>query len=320
MTLLSRRTFAALLAGAGALAALPSAALADDTPKELRIGFQKVGLLVVARQQKLVEARLEPLGVKVSWVEFATGPALLEALNAGSLDFGYTGDGPPIFAQAAGIPFVYVAAIPPTPQGEAIIVKEASPIRSVADLKGKRIGLAKGTSSHNLTAAALEKAGIAFGDITPVYLGPADAAAAFDTDQFDAWTIWDPFLALAQQRTGVRVVAWTGEVLQAAPFLLAHRDYADAHPKTIRLVLDALTEAAAWANGHRDELAKAMAAVTGVDLAAQTVAAQRGAFGVLPLDGTIVANQQESADRFHRLGLIPEAITVRDNVWTPPQG
>src|SRR5690349_19445667 len=199
---ITRRLFAAGLLAASALAG--QASQAADL-KELKIGYQKTGLPVIARQQGVIETALRPEGVAVKWVEFTAGPPLVEALNVGSIDVGWVGDAPPIFGQAAGSAIVYAAALPSNGQGEAIFVKPGTPIRSVADLKGKKVGVGKGTSAHNLLVAALEKEGIAFDEIEPVYLSPADAAAAFASDKIDAWTVWDPFFAIAETRYQPRV-------------------------------------------------------------------------------------------------------------------
>ncbi|MHB0705789.1 aliphatic sulfonate ABC transporter substrate-binding protein [Roseomonas mucosa] len=312
----TRRHMLLSLAALGC-AGLPRAARAAP-PAEFHIGYQKIGLLVVARQQHLIEQRLAEPRIPVTWSEFAAGPPLLEALNAGSIDFGYTGDAPPIFAQSAGAELVYVAATPPSGAGEAIIVRDASPIRSVAGLRGRRVGFTRGSSAHNLTVAALEKAGLAYGDITPVLLSPADAAAAFGRGDIDAWTIWDPFLALAQAREKVRVLATAPEIAPTNSFLLARRAFAEKHPQVIVQALEGLKQAAAWAASHRGEVASALSEVTGVEIKAQTVAAERTDFGILPLSDEIIAHQQATADRFLKLGLIRRPVRVRDAVWTPP--
>lgn len=319
MTMTRRRVPALLLALGTGLAAFTGAVADESAPKDFRIGYQKIGLIVVARQQGVIEKRLASQGTKVQWVEFQAGPPLLEALSAGSIDFGYTGDAPPIFNQAAGGNLVYVAASAPSGDGEAILVKEDSPIRSVADLKGKKIAFGRGTSAHNLLIAALEKAGLTFADITPAYLTPADAGSAFANDSIDAWSIWDPYFAVAQARSKTRVLATSGQTLDVSAYFLANKTFADKHPGVVVSALSALSEAAAWAEGHRDEVAQALATVTGIPFAIQKTAADRTQFGVRPLSDPILANQQATADRFHRLGLIPRAIQVRDAVWTPPR-
>ena len=185
--------------------AVPAASQAQE--KIVRIGFQKYGKLVLLKSKGTLEGKLKPLGYKVAWTEFPAGPQLLEALNVGAIDFGNTGEAPPIFAQAAGAPLVYVAHEPPAPAGEAILVAKDSPIQSVADLKGKKVALNKGSNVHYLLVKALEKAGVKYSEIEPVFLAPADARAAFERGSVQAWAIWDPFQAAAEAATGARTLA-----------------------------------------------------------------------------------------------------------------
>lgn len=292
-----------------------SARAADLT--ELRVGFQKTSLPVIAQQRHSLETALEPQGITVKWVEFTAGPPVVEALNVGAIDLGWTGDAPPIFGQSAGSAIVYVAALPSNGLGEAIIAKPASGIKTIADLKGKSVAVGKGTSANNLLVAALEKNGLTLGDITITYLSPADAAAAFASDKVDAWAIWDPFLAIAETRYAPNVVVRTKDVLDVNTYFLANHDFAAQHPDTITTAIKALGEAAIWADANRDKVAAALHEVTGVPLDAQTLAANRAEFGIFPLDAEIIAHQQETADRFFRLGLIPNPVRISDAVWTP---
>ncbi|WP_421401146.1 aliphatic sulfonate ABC transporter substrate-binding protein [Agrobacterium fabrum] len=306
----------ALSTGLLAAAAFSTLAFAAQAAEELKIGYQKTGLPVIARQQGVIEKALEAKGVKVSWVEFTAGPPLVEALNVGSINVGWTGDAPPIFGQAAGSAIVYVAALPSNGKGEAIFTKPESGIKSVADLKGKKVGVGKGTSAHNLLVAALEKNGLKLSDIDVTYLSPADAAAAFASDKIDAWAVWDPFYAIAETRYKPVTLARTSEVLDVSTYFLANRDYAKSHADTINTTVGALGEAAKWSAANRDKVAAALHEVTGVPLEAQTLAANRSEFGITRIDDKIVASQQETADRFYRLGLIPKQISIKDAVWS----
>src|ERR1700741_5244152 len=112
----------------------------------LRIGYQKSGLLAILKAQGSLDKKLKPLGYSIKWFEFPAGPQLLEALNANSVDFGYTGAPPPVFAQAGGVRFAYVGAEPSGRHAEAILVRSDSALHSVAQLKGKRVALQKGSS------------------------------------------------------------------------------------------------------------------------------------------------------------------------------
>jgi sulfonate transport system substrate-binding protein len=216
---------------------------AGSERKELRVGYQKNGVLVIARQQAMLERTLAPLDISVTWVEFTSGPPLLEAMNAGSIDLGPTGDVPPVFAQAAGAHVVYVAGQAST-NGQGILVKPDAGIRTLADLKGKRVGFTKGSSAHNVVLLALEQAGLSYGDITPVYLSPPDAGAAFARGAIDAWAVWDPYFALGEKHGGQILV--NGSALgQTHSFLLANREFAARNPRLLRTVIATLAEAAA---------------------------------------------------------------------------
>ena len=168
---LQRRHLLAASAATAAAAALPATswAQASGAPRVLRVGHQK-GWLSILKGRGTLEKRLAPLGVKVTWTEFNAGPVQLEALNVGSIDFGDVGEAPPIFAQAAGAPLVYAGATVPRPALEAVIVPKDSSIRSVADLKGKRVAYNKGSNVQYFLVKLLEKNGLKYGDVQSVFL------------------------------------------------------------------------------------------------------------------------------------------------------
>ncbi|WP_066716149.1 MULTISPECIES: sulfonate ABC transporter substrate-binding protein [Hyphomicrobiales] len=311
---MDRRDFIAGLAGSalasGAALAQPAAPL-----KELRIGFQKNGILLIAKQQGVLEKRFAAQGIGIKWVEFQFGPPLLEALNVASIDYGPTGDAPPIFAQAARANLLYVATQEAAGSGAAILLPPNSPIRTLTDLKGKKIAFAKASSSHNLTIAAIEKAGIGYEEFTPVYLPPADARAAFERGSVDAWTIWDPFFAIAEQVPGVRILSLSKGIVAQNSFYLANRDFTGRHPDVVAAINDELAKVARWAETHRGEVAAVQAAATGLPIEPWKRAVDRADFVIAPLNPRVLDEQQRVADRFHRLGLIPKPINVRDIVW-----
>ncbi|MDB5619487.1 sulfonate ABC transporter substrate-binding protein [Tardiphaga sp.] len=300
---------AALLLSAG----LAAPALAQQL-KEVRIGFQKAGIFPVVKQRGTLENALKSRGITVKWVEFQFGPPILEAINTGNVDFGYTGDAPPIFAQAARANLLYVAAVPSPGYNQGIVVPADSSIRTLADLKGKKVGFAKGSSAHNTTVAALEKAGLAYSDITPVTLGPADAVAAFAGGNIDAWAIWDPYLALAENGK-VRVLAFVKDVQESNSFFLANKDFTTGHADIVALLNQTFAEEGKWAVGHREEVAASLREATGVDKEATARAVGRSEYVVTPITDKIIATQQETADRFFKLGLIPKAVNVKEIVW-----
>lgn len=311
----SRRAVLAAIAATLLLSQFTSKApAAEDLPKEIRIGYQKAGLFPAVKQRATLERVFKEKGITVRWVEFQFGPPILEAINTGNVDFGYTGDAPPIFAQAARANLLYVAAVPSIGYNQGIVVPENSPIKTLADLKGKKVGFAKGSSAHNTTVAALEKAGLAYTDITPVTLGPADAVAAFAGGNIDAWAIWDPYLALAENGKA-RVVAWSKDVQESNSFFLANRDFTGKHGDIVALLNKTFADEGKWAAAHREDVAAKLQEATNVDKAATARAVNRSEYAVVPISDRIVATQQATADRFFKLGLIPKPVQVKEIVW-----
>jgi sulfonate transport system substrate-binding protein len=306
-----------LLVGASAAltAALVRPAVSAEPLKELRIGYQKIGALLIVKAQKTLEQRFESQGVSVRWVEFAFGPPLLEALGAGAIDYGYTGDSPPIFAQAARANLLYAGAIPARGYGQAIVVPAASSIQDVSGLAGKKVAVAKASSAHNLLVAALESVKLSWSDISPVYLAPPDAAAAFVRGAVDAWSIWDPFLAIAELKQKARALPLEMSVSAQNSFFLVNGDFAAKHPDVVATINGAIAAATTWADQHRDRVAAILSQASGVDLAAEQRSVNRAEFTFGPLNDDVLAQQQGVADRFQRLGLIPAPIRVRDIVW-----
>ncbi len=315
---MKRREFLKLSLGSAAVAALSSRARAEAGVKEIRIGYQKNGVLVIARQQAALENHFKPAGIEVKWIEFSSGPPMMEAMNVGSIDYGAVGDSPPVFAQAAGAAIVYAAGQPIT-NGQGILVPQNSAIRTIAGLKGKRVGFTKGSSAHNIVVQMLESVGLTYADITPVYLTPPDAGPAFANGSIDAWAIWDPYFAIGETKQNGRILVNAHEITKSNSFYIANRDFARNHGPVLQQIIDVTTSTAAWAETHRDEVAKSLSAVTGIPLEIQTIAANRSAFRVGPITDDVIATQQGVADRFFKLGLIPKQIAIRDIVWRNTQ-
>jgi sulfonate transport system substrate-binding protein len=280
--------------------------------KVVRIGFQKYGKLVLLKGKGSLEEKLKPLGYKVSWTEFPSGPPLLEALNVGAIDFGVAGETPPIFAQAAGAPLVYLAYDPPAPQGEAILVPKDSTLISVADLKGKKVALNKGSNVHYLLVKALEKAGLKYTDIQPVFLAPSDALAAFTRGSVDAWVIWDPYEAAAKASTGARILADGTGLVANHQFYFSSKKLLAGDAKAVDVVLEALNEADEWTRNNIQTVAAQLSASIGLPPSVLAVSLKRESYGILPISDEVIASQQRIADTFLGLGLLPKAITVSD--------
>lgn len=312
-TITLRRSLVALFA-----AAISFGAITQAQAETLRIGYQKYGTLVLLKAKGSLEKRLAEQGIEVQWTEFPGGPQLLEGLNVGSIDFGTTGEAPPIFAQAAGADLLYVAHEPPAPTSEAILVPKDSALKSVSELKGKKIALNKGSNVHYLLVRALEDAGLKYSDIQPVYLPPADARAAFERGSVDAWVIWDPFQAAAEHQLQARTLR-NGEGLVANhQFYLAARPYAEKHPEVVSVLVEEIRSVGGWIRQNSAEATQQVAPLLGLAPEITRTAVERQAYGAQLITPDVVEAQQQIADTFTDLKLIPKKLSIKDVIWNPP--
>lgn len=313
LTQLNRRQ---ILTAAAASTALGGAGLAlaqNSAPKAtrstLRVGHQK-GWLSILKARGTLEKRLTPLGVAVTWAEFNAGPVQLEALNVGAIDFGDVGEAPPIFAQAAGAPLVYAGVTVPRPKLEAVIVPKGSAIRTVADLKGKKIVYNKGSNVQYFLVKLLEKNGLKYGDVQSIFLPPADARAAFEKGAVDAWIIWDPFLAAAQKTLDARLLADATGIVNNRGYYFSSRDFATKNGDVLKIAIEEINVIDTWASKNRAAAATELSAVLGLDKGITELYLSRAAYGTAPVTREIMAEQQAIADTFFELKLIPKKLNL----------
>jgi sulfonate transport system substrate-binding protein len=310
-----RRWITSAVLSVSIVAAAVSASYGQE--KVVRMGFQKYGKLVLLKSKGTLEEKLKANGYRVVWTEFPSGPPLLEALNVGAIDFGNAGEAPPIFPQAAGAPIQYVAYEPPAPKGEAILVPKDSTLNSVADLKGKKVALNKGSNVHYLLVKALEKAGVKYSEIDPVFMAPADARAVFERGAVDAWVIWDPFQAAAEAATGARTLADGTGTVSNYQFYFSSKKFLESDPKVVDLVLAQLSEVDDWATGDIHAVAEQLAPAIGLSVGVVEVALKRQSYGIKPITEGVIADQQQVADSFFALGLLPKQIKIFDAARRP---
>jgi sulfonate transport system substrate-binding protein len=306
-----RRHFLSALGATLAATAVPAWAKFDAGL--FRIGYQKsASTLLLLRANGALDKRLAPLGVKVTWNEFPAGPQLLEGLNVGAIDFGYVGEAPPVFAQAAGADFVYTAYEIPTPHAEGVVVPKNSSIKSVTDLKGKKIGFNRGSDVHWFIVALLRKNGLDYGDIQPIYLAPADARAALERGAIDAWAVWDPFLAGAEQQGNARLLADAQGVASHHEFFLSQREFAQKRKDVIAIVMEELNKEGQWVKQNPAAAAAQLAPIQGLDAGIIQTGIEHYGHVYKPVDASVLAEQQRIADTFYELKLIPRKIVVKD--------
>jgi sulfonate transport system substrate-binding protein len=280
----------------------------------LHLGYQKIGppFLLKARSEVL-DARLASMGARAEWIEFQAGPPIFEAIAGGAVDIGYVGETPPIFAQAGGVDFVYLASDPPAPKAEAILVHADSPLKTVADLRGKRVALNRGSNVHYLLVQALKRAGLTPQDLEIVFLAPADGRSAFESRQVDAWVIWDPFLADAEI-AGARVLQNGEGLVDNRIYYVARRELAEKQPDLVRAVLAEYRTLSDWEAHHAEEAAKILEGSSKIKYDPLLVTERRHPYGIEAITPEILASQQTIADSFKGLGILPRAIRVADAV------
>lgn len=318
--MLTRRQTFGLVGAAAATALMPQMRPAHAADTTLRIGWQKFGVLALARRTGALEKRLEAKGVSIEWNEFTSGPPLLEAVGADALDFGVTGDVPPLFAQAAGGNLVYVGAYRGPAAFHGLLVQKDSPIQTIEDLKGKKLAYKRGSSAHNFALKVLAKAGLTLSDITEVDLPPADAGAAFKNGAIDAWAIWDPFFAVAEADPQTRVVTTSEGLLDNWGYFLGNGTFTAAHPDIIADVIDELAKVGAAAQADLDGSVKTLSEITGVpaDITRVTLTRSQADLGKVSFfPDAALTYQQALADDFYKLGVVPKQLSVSDIVWHP---
>ncbi|WKJ92224.1 sulfonate ABC transporter substrate-binding protein [Methylomonas montana] len=287
-------------------------------PKEISLGYQKYGPLIILKSTGELEKRLQDKGVAVKWAEFQFGPPMLEALNTNNLDFAVTGETPPVFAQAAkGSPLVYVANEPASPQGEGLVVKADSEVKSVADLKGKKVATAKGSNAHYFLIQALANAGLTLNDIEVAYLAPADARAALERGDVAAWSIWDYFYAAAEVQLGTRTLTNGEGIVNNYAFYSSRREFVEKYPELVEIILEEVRKTDAWVKNNPTEAAEKLAVHVGVDAKILEKALRRSNYGPEHLTADVIAAQQKIADTLLDIKLLPKAIKVEDAVWRP---
>ncbi|MEH7523400.1 aliphatic sulfonate ABC transporter substrate-binding protein [Bacillus sp. JJ1503] len=288
----------------------------EKTGKVIRLGYQKGNTLNILKESGFLEKKLKEDGYEIEWKEFNGGGPLLEALFTGNIDFGHASDGSTIFAQAGNKPFVYVGADLPNPEGVGVLVHKDSKIKSIADLKGKKIGVNKGGNHHYLTILALEEAGINLDEVEWVYLSDAaQGRTAFETKKLDAFATYDPFLAGTEiQLDTINLTEGKDYGYPNRTFYVANIKYNEEHPELVNKIIEAIDESDEWANKNKPEVVKLVSKMLGIEEEIIDRATARRDYDAEKINQEIIDAQQKQADVYHEIGLIPEKIDVAQNV------
>ncbi|MCW2815065.1 MAG: hypothetical protein JWN84_2520 [Nocardioides sp.] len=304
---------AGALTGCGGDSTGNESAVRDDGSVDLSkvtlvVGDQKGGSKALLQAAGL----LDGVEYDIEWKEFTSGPPLLEAMSAGSIHVGGVGNTPPLFAAAGGSEFQAVQAATYGGTGDALVVSPGSTTKTVADLKGKKVAVAQGSSANYHLLAQLEEAGLTFDDVEVQNLQPADALAAFSAGHVDAWAIWEPFTSQAEQDAGAQVIADGSTLMNGYVFQVASQAALDDEATTAALedYLSRISQAQVWSSTHKEEWSTAWAEETGLAPEVTLAAVQKRDITTVPIDEELIASEQQMADAFADAGLIPEKVDI----------
>lgn len=274
--------------------------------------------LNLLKSQGYLEKRLASAGITVKWIEFKGGPPMMEAMAANAVDIGNVGNLPPIFAQAGNNPIVYVAATGSNAGAQAVIVRKDSPIKTLAELKDKKVAIQKGTALQYLILKAISSAGLTLNDIKPAYLTIPESLVAFEGGSVDALPTSDPFYARKERSGDIRVLVKGSDVAPQRAYYIATRNFAENHPDLVKVILEEQKKVEEWAKANPNEVAKVLASQTGEEPDVWKWALERRPIvGVLDITDEFVAEQQQVVDLFYSQKLIPKTFQVKDAVWKP---
>lgn len=288
--------------------------------KVLRMGYQQAGDLV--RITKVLEKRLEPLGVKVEWAQFAQGPQLMEAMNVGKIDLGSVGETPPIFAQAAGAKIVYVAGRRRTEnsgRGSAIAVPPNSPIQNIKDIKGQQVVFQKASASHFFILRALEEVGLKPDDIKVLSIPNVEASSAFLEGKIPVWVTGDPHLARAEKLGKVRILRTAEGIDSPGGYYIGGKQFAIDNPGLLRIVIEEIDKIDRWAEKHPEETVKLIAPFQKLPQDVMELVVSRRTYGLRAISPELIQEQQRVADYFHKNGVIPKAVNIKEATLTSEQ-
>ncbi len=273
--------------------------------------------LRVANQKSTIKALLDVSGesknvpYEIQWSEFPSASPLGEALNAGAVDVGALGDAPYVFALGAGASLKVVSIIHAEGRNTtALLVNKDSPIKTVADLKGKKIVTGRGSIGHYLAIKALANAGLSTKDVQFIFLLPSESRLVLDNGTADAWATWDPYTTVVTSQSQARV-------LVSGSKLLSNHLYFAATSQAIadkRVQLDdfvaRIDRAFAWANTHPNEYAAAQAKITGLPLEVHVEVAKDTRLSPVAIDDSVISGLQATADIYRQEGLLTKHIDV----------
>jgi sulfonate transport system substrate-binding protein len=281
-------------------------------PTTIRLGFHSNNPTLLALSTSgILETKLQGRGVEVEWFNVPGGARTVDYIGAGLIDVGGTGATPPITARAKGVPLVYTRPV------GGILVREDSAIRSAADLRGKRVALGVGSWHQHLLATALDRANLAWYEIVPLDLPEPLALKALHAGSIDAWATGEDN---PQTINGLHFIVRTQELIGNPSVFCARRAFAEQNPELLQIIVESLDAADHWIEHNPAEAGRKLAAAARNHLDAHGWEAhvRSRPWGLVAIDNLFLDQQQRAADLFHRFGLLPRKVNVREATLARP--
>ncbi|WP_042476150.1 aliphatic sulfonate ABC transporter substrate-binding protein [Bacillus ndiopicus] len=268
-------------------------------------------LLAIAKEKGWFEEEFAKHNAKVEWHDFQSSVPLLEGLVSNRVDFSFIGDGTVVTGKSANMPFTVISTIGLQGNQNSIIVKKDSPIQSIADLKGKTIAIAKGSSAHIFLIKALEANNLTLEDVKLVELQPDEAYSAFTTDKVDAWGIWDPYVTTEVQADRARIVESVETMGITAPAVMIGRDkFIKEHPELTEAYLRVYQKTVDWVNANKEEAAATLAELKQMDGDLVKTLVDYTQYINTPVTDEVEKSMQATADILLETGTIKDAVDI----------
>ena len=288
----------------------------ETATQTITIGYQKGDIFNLAKIKGTLEEELNEKGYKVKWKLFTDGSALLEVLMSGSIDYGRTGNTPPVVSQGSDSDIAYVASSYSKAEGSAILIPEASTISSLAELKGKKIAVSKGSSAHYFLIKALASVGLTTDDVELVFLDPSESRIAFESGNVDAWAIWDPYTAAAETELNAQELTNATGFSTDRDFILSSKSFLADNEEVTDILVAQMASTLEWVNNNKSTIAIELADSLGISEEVAQTMVNRREYGMdASLTDEIMKEQQDIADTFYENGFITEQIDVTDALY-----
>jgi len=299
------------------LAALLPLTARAQSPAVVRVGWLRApNDITLGHARGTIEKAVAAHGATIKWAgPFAAAAPALEAMNAGAIDVTAGSSTASITGLAAGMPLIVFAYQKISAAAEGILVKQDAPMKTLADLKGHTVAINRGGTGEYLLMRGLAHNGIDPATVKRIYLGSADASGAFDRGHVDAWATWDPFITIAVQNYGARVLANGAQIgSDNAVTLMASRTFAAEHRDLLQVLLDTARADNAWSMQHKSEAGGIWAKAMGLPSSLGDAIGVANAVPITAMTPADLEQMKEIAAWYSESGIVPSRPDVAKGV------